>query len=112
MITGAHIMIYSHDAEADRAFFRDILGLDNVDAGYGWLIFRLPPSDVALHPSHDNDLHEVSLMCDDIESEIDRLSRAGVECTPIQEQGWGRLTRLHLPGGGSLALYQPTHPRP
>ncbi len=112
MINGAHIVLYSTDAEADRAFLRDVLGLAGVDVGHGWLIFRLPPAEVAVHPSDENDKHELFLMCDDIEAEVARLSARGVTCAPLSAQGWGTSTRLRLPGGGTLALYQPRHARP
>ena len=110
MISGAHVIIYSADAEADRAFLRDGLKLDNVDAGGGWLIFKLPPSELAFHPSDTNGATEFYLMCDDIDAEIARLSEMGRACEPISEQRWGRLTRITLPGGGKLAMYQPLHP--
>jgi len=112
MINGAHIIIYSKDAEKDRAFFKDVLKLDHVDVGHGWLIFKLPPSEVAMHPSDENDLHELYLMCDDLDSEIARLKKAGVRCEPTTTQSWGYVTRLELPGGGKLGLYQPRHERP
>lgn len=109
MITGAHVIIYSTDADADRAFIRDALKLDNVDAGGGWLIFKLPPSELAFHPSNANGATEFYLMCDDIDADIARLSALGRSCEPISEQRWGRLTRITLPGGGKLSMYQPLH---
>jgi catechol 2,3-dioxygenase-like lactoylglutathione lyase family enzyme len=112
MIIGAHAIIYSKDAEADRAFLRDVLGLPNVDAGHGWLIFGLPPSEVAVHPSGANDQHELYFMCDDLQEFIGRLAAQKVECSPIHRQPWGSLTHVSLPGGGRLGVYQPTHPRP
>jgi hypothetical protein len=112
MIIGAHAIIYSTDAEADRAFFRDVLKLTNVDVGGGWLIFGLPPAEVALHPSDKNDVHELYLMCDDIEGLAADMERQGIACGPVQDQGWGLLTRLTLPGGGKLGIYQPRHARP
>jgi catechol 2,3-dioxygenase-like lactoylglutathione lyase family enzyme len=111
-IDGAHVIIYSKDAEADRAFFQNVLKFPHVDAGHGWLIFKLPPSEVAVHPSDENDLHEFYLMCDDLDAEMTRLKKAGVVCEPPSTQPWGRLTRLKLPGGGKLGLYQPRHARP
>jgi len=111
-IDGAHVIIYSKDAEADRAFFQNVLKFPHVDAGHGWLIFKLPPSEVAVHPSDENDLHEFYLMCDDLDAEMTRLKKAGVVCEPPSTQPWGRLTRLKLPGGGELGLYQPRHARP
>lgn len=112
MINGAHVVIYSKDAEADRAFLRDVLGFRHVDVGHGWLIFGLPAAEVAVHPSEANDQHEFFLMCDDVELEIQRLGAQGVACEPVNELGWGRLTRIRLPGGGKLGLYQPKHARP
>ncbi len=109
MITGAHVILFSTDADADRAFFRDVLGMDHVDAGGGWLIFKLPPSELAFHPSDENDKSEFYLMCDDVDAEIARLTSLGHACDPIREERWGRLTRVALPGGGKLSLYQPKH---
>jgi catechol 2,3-dioxygenase-like lactoylglutathione lyase family enzyme len=110
VITGMHAVIYTRDAERDRAFFRDMLGMAAVDAGDGWLIFAAPPSEVAFHPAEANGKHELFLTCDDVEAEIARLRRAGVECAAVSDQGWGRLTTIRLPGGGGLGLYQPRHP--
>ena len=112
MLTGAHAIIYSTNAEADRAFFRDVLKLSNVDVGHGWLIFGLPPAEVAVHPPDDNDVHEFYLMCDDVEAFVTEIARHGVTCQPLEDQGWGRLTRVVLPGGGKLGVYQPRHARP
>jgi hypothetical protein len=112
MINGAHIIIYSKDAEADKAFIRNILKFEYVDANKGWLIFKLPPSEVAVHPSDENDLHEFYLMTDNLESEIRTLKKEGVACDSVAQQGWGRSTRVNLPGGGSLGLYEPRHARP
>jgi len=112
MIYGAHVIIYSKDAEADRAFFRDVLKYESVDAGHGWLIFALPPAEVAVHPSDENDVHELFLMCDDVQALIAEMKKANVECSPIDEQRWGSITRLTLPGGGKLGIYQPKHPSP
>lgn len=110
MITGAHTIVYSKDADADRAFLRDVLGFKSVDAGQGWLIFALPPGEVAVHPSDENDLHELYLMTDDVEAEVARLAKANIACAPIADRGWGLLTSITLPGGGKLGLYQPRHP--
>jgi catechol 2,3-dioxygenase-like lactoylglutathione lyase family enzyme len=110
MINGAHIITYSTDAEADRAFFRDILGLQNVDAGHGWLIFKLPPAESAFHPAEANDRHELYLMCDDLKAEIAALTSKVVQCSAVLEERWGSITHLSLPGGGKLGLYQPKHP--
>ena len=110
MIFGAHIVIYSNNAEADRAFFSDILGLKSVDAGHGWLIFALPPAEAALHPSSENGAHELFLMCDDLKAEMASLARKNVHCSPVQEARWGSTTKMRLPGGGDISLYQPKHP--
>jgi len=110
MISGAHVIIYSADAEADRAFFRDVLRLKAVDAGQGWLIFALPPSEVACHPAEHGTGHELYLMCDDVAATVKQLAAHKVPCTPVADRGWGLLTELTLPGGGKLGLYQPRHP--
>jgi predicted enzyme related to lactoylglutathione lyase len=111
LISGAHVLIYSRDAKADRVFFRDVLGLDSVDSGGGWLIFALPPSELALHPTEEADDHELYLLCDDIEATAMELERKGVPLTrPFGEERWGRVTRITLPGGGRIGLYQPNHP--
>lgn len=111
LISGAHVLIYSRDAEADRAFFKDVLGLDSVDSGGGWLIFALPPSELAFHPTDEADDHELYLLCDDIEATAKALERKGVLLTrPFGEERWGRVTRITLPGGGLIGLYQPKHP--
>jgi catechol 2,3-dioxygenase-like lactoylglutathione lyase family enzyme len=112
MINGAHTVIYSTDAKADRAFIRDVLGLPNVDAGDGWLIFELPPAEVAVHPSANNNVHEFYLMCDDIEKFREKLLTHDVESNPVSDEGWGLLTHFSLPGGGKLGVYQPRHARP
>ena len=113
MITGAHVLLNSGDAEADRAFFRDVLGFPWVDAGHSWLIFKLPPAEAALHPSDNgNGLPGASLylMCDDLQAEIRSLAAKGVMCSPIDQAPWGSKTSFPLPGGGEIGLYQPTHP--
>lgn len=110
MINGAHVIVYSKDAEADRTFFKDVLGFASVDAGQGWLIFALPPSEAAFHPGDENDTHELYLMCDNLEAEISSLAAKGVQCSEVQEPPWGVLTSIQLPGGGKLGLYQPKHP--
>src|SRR6476660_3022393 len=112
MISGAHSIIYSTKPEEDRAFLRDVLRLTNVDVGDGWLIFGLPPSEVAVHPSDKNNVHEFYLMCSDIKEFIGQMSKYNIKCSPVQDQGWGLLTSLHLPGGGNLGVYQPRHARP
>ena len=112
MITGAHSIIYSTNPDADRAFFRDVLEFTNVDVGGGWLIFGLPPAEVAVHPGEKNDVHEFYLMCDDVNALVDTLAKRGVQCGAIEDQGWGVLTHVTLPGGGKLGIYQPRHARP
>jgi catechol 2,3-dioxygenase-like lactoylglutathione lyase family enzyme len=112
MINGGHVIIYSKDAEADKAFFKDVLKFNYVDAHKGWLIFKLPPSEVAVHPSDENDMHELYLMTDDLDAEIRSLKKARVNCEAVSQQSWGRSTRVSLPGGGTLGLYQPRHERP
>ena len=112
MINGGHVIIYSKDAEADRAFIKNVLKFPYVDVNKGWLIFKLPPAELAVHPSDENDLHEFYLMTDDLELEIRALKKAGVTCDAVSQQGWGRSTRIQLPGGGTLGLYEPRHQRP
>jgi hypothetical protein len=112
MIIGAHAILYSTDADGTRGFLRDVLGLPCVDAGGGWLIFGLPPAEVAVHPSEKNDVHEFYLMCDDVEAFIASMQKANITCGPVQNQGWGLLTQVRLPGGGHLGVYQPRHGRP
>lgn len=112
MIVGAHSIIYSTDAEADRAFLRDVLKLPNVDVGHGWLIFGLPPAEVAVHPAEENNVHELFLMCDDIKGFIAEMKKHGIACDPIQTQPYGTLTQITLPGGGKLGVYQASHARP
>jgi len=111
-LSGAHSIIYSTKPEADRAFLRDVLALPNVDVGQGWLIFGLPPSEVAVHPSDKNNLHELYFMCDDINAFVVEMKTRGISCDAVQDQGWGLLTQVTLPGGGKIGVYQPRHPRP
>ena len=110
MISGTHIIIYSKNAEADRAFLRDVLEFKSVDAGHGWLIFALPPAEAAVHPSDENGAHELYLMCDDLNAEIASLAKKDVKCSEVQEARWGSTTKIHLPGGSQIGLYQPRHP--
>jgi catechol 2,3-dioxygenase-like lactoylglutathione lyase family enzyme len=110
MISGAHIVLYSKDADADRRFLRDVLGFKSVDAGHGWLIFALPPAEAAFHPGEKNGVHELYLLCDDLKSEMAALAKKNVKCTAIQEERWGSITKMRLPGGGDVHLYQPKHP--
>ena len=101
MIFGAHVIVYSKDAAADRAFFRDVLG---------WLIFELPPAEAAVHPDEGNDRHELYFMCDDLPTEISALEEKGIRCSDVQEARWGSITKIRLPGGCEVGLYQPKHP--
>ena len=110
MIIGAHVVLYSKDADADRAFFRDILGLKSVDAGRGWLIFALPPAEAAFHPSESNGPHELFFMCDNLTAEMSALAQKNVAFSEIQEARWGSIVKMKLPGGGDVSLYQPKHP--
>ena len=110
MILGAHAIIYSKNSGADRAFLRDVLGFSSVDAGHGWLIFALPPAEVAVHPAEDTNRQELYLMCDDLEGEMAALRQKGVQCGDVQEARWGSITKITLPGGGEIGLYQPKHP--
>jgi catechol 2,3-dioxygenase-like lactoylglutathione lyase family enzyme len=112
MIRAAHVIIYSKNADADRAFFRDVLRYPSVDAGHGWLIFALPPAELAVHPSDENDTHELYFICDDVHALIAEMKTKGFECSPVDEQRWGSITRLTLPGGGKIGIYQPKHPSP
>jgi hypothetical protein len=110
VIFGAHVIVYSKDAEADRAFLGDILGLSSVDAGHGWLIFALPPGEVAVHPADAEERHELYFMCDDLVTEIAALAKKGISCSEVHHERWGSITMIRLPGGGKLGLYHPRHP--
>lgn len=112
MITGAHVIVYSKNPDADRAFFRDVLRYPFVDAGHGWLIFALPAAELAVHPSDRNDLQELYLMCDDVRQFVADMAARNVACSSIDEQRWGSITRLTLPGGGTIGVYEPKHPSP
>ena len=112
MITGAHAIIYSTSPDLDRDFLRDVIGLPHVDVGHGWLIFGLPPSEIAVHPAETQGSHELYFMCDDIAAFVAAMTSRGISCGPVQNQGWGMLTQLTLPGGGKLGVYQPRHARP
>jgi catechol 2,3-dioxygenase-like lactoylglutathione lyase family enzyme len=109
MITGAHVVIDSKDPEADRAFFRDVLGFPAVDAGGGWLIFALPPAEVAFHPAAENDRHALYFLCDDVRAVIGTAALGGAVSAPAVEERWGIRTTIRLPGGGEIGLYQPKH---
>lgn len=110
MLTGAHIIVYSKDPEADRTFFKDILGFRSVDAGHGWLIFALPAAEVAFHPQDENNKHEMYFTCDDITAEVADLRKKHVQVGEISEERWGTRTTISLPSGGTIGLYQPKHP--
>jgi hypothetical protein len=112
MIFGAHVIVYSNDATADRDFLQQILGLSSVDAGHGWLIFALPPAEVAVHPAQENVGSELYFMCDDLKSEMRGLQSKGVSFSDVEEARWGSVSRIRLPGGGEIGLYQPNHPSP
>lgn len=122
MITGAHVLLYRRDADADRRFLHDVLGFRGVDAGGGWLILALPPAEVAVHPTSDNAGHPhaghdllgavLYLMCDDLAGTLDSLAAKGVVTTEVEREDWGIRTTIRLPSGGELGLYQPTHPSP
>lgn len=116
-IAGAHTIVFAEDAEAARAFFRDVLGFKNVDAGEGWLIFALPPGEVAMHPGpgwgQDVGHHQLFFMCHDIERTVNDLRKEGVEfVSPVADQGYGLMTRFKIPGAGEIGLYEPKHPSP
>jgi catechol 2,3-dioxygenase-like lactoylglutathione lyase family enzyme len=110
MISGAHVVVYSKNAGADRAFFRDVLGFKSVDAGHGWLIFTLPPGEAAVHPSDQTGVVELYFMCDDLKAEMTSLAKNGAEFSEVQEARWGSIAKIRLPGGGEVGLYQPKHP--
>ena len=112
MINGAHAILYSRDAERDRAFLRDVLELRNVDVGGGWLIFALPPSEVAVHPSDGVERHELYFMTDDIAAFGAKMADRGVACSVPRDMGWGVLAQVTLPGGGTMGVYEPRHARP
>ena len=113
MITGVHAIVFTRDAEADRAFFRDVLELPSVDAGGSWLIFALPPAELAAHPTDGDAHHELYLMCDDLHATVEKLVAKGVEVSrDFAKAGFGLMTSLRLPGGSELRLYEPHHPRP
>jgi catechol 2,3-dioxygenase-like lactoylglutathione lyase family enzyme len=122
VVDAVHVVIYTKDADADRAFFRDMLGFPSVDAGHGWLIFALPPAELGVHPTEEEAWpassalvghHQLYLMCQDVKTTVNELKSKGVEFTkPIEDVGWGLLTSMKLPGGSGLFLYQPKHPSP
>jgi len=112
MIFGAHVIVYSNDAAADRTFFQEVLGFSSVDAGHGWLIFALPPAELAVHPADEDVRNELYFMCTDLKAQIAALQAKGVSCSDVEEARWGSMTRIRLPGGGEIGLYQPNHPSP
>ncbi len=113
MINAVHAMVFSEDADATRAFLRDVLELDSVDAGGGWLIFALPPAELGVHPADGPPRHELYLMCDDIEATVKELTAKGAEFAgPVSDEGWGLLTAIKLPSGGQLGIYEPRHASP
>jgi len=112
MLIGAHAIIYSQGAELDRAFLRDVLGLKCIDDGGGWLIFSLPPSELGVHPSDTNNVHELFFMCEDIQEFVSKMQAKDVACSDVQEHEWGLSTQVELPGGGKIGVYQPLHQRP
>ncbi|MEO6581496.1 MAG: extradiol dioxygenase [Sphingomicrobium sp.] len=112
MISGAHVMIFTRDEDADRAFLRDVLEIPCIDSGGGWLIFKLPPAELGVHGGESNGVHQLYLMCDDVVAEIARLADKGVTCTEPMDAGWGRATSVPLPGGGKIGMYQARHARP
>ena len=111
MISGSHVMIFSADAEADRAFLRDMLDLPCIDSGGGWLIFKLPPAELGVHGG-PNDFHQLYLICDDLDATIETLAAKGVAADEVATQDWGRSTAVALPGGGKLGIYEAHHARP
>jgi predicted enzyme related to lactoylglutathione lyase len=112
VINGVHAVLFSQDADRVRAFLRDVLGFSSVDAGEGWLIFALPPAELAAHPAMDGVKHELYFMCDDIEATVAELQAKGVQfARPVSDEGFGRVTAMIVPGGGELGLYEPRHPK-
>ncbi len=112
MISGAHSIIYSKNPDADRDFLKDVLGLAHVDVGHGWLIFGLPPSEIAVHPASESGKHELYFLCDEIAAFVEEMKRHGIETSPVQAERWGLLTQVTLPGGGKVGVYEPRHARP
>jgi hypothetical protein len=112
MLIGAHSIIYSRKPEADRAFLRDVFGLSHVDVGEGWLIFGLPPAELAVHPSSKNNKHELYFMCKDIHAFVKAMKEMKVPCSKVQSMSWGERTQITLPGGGKLGIYEPRHASP
>ena len=112
MINGSHVILYSKDAEADRAFLRDVLQLSHVDVGHGWLIFALPPSEIAVHPADNSGNVELYFMCENVQRFVGEMAARGVTCTDVQDLRWGRLTNITLPSGARVGVYEAKHARP
>lgn len=112
MINGAHVILYTRDADADRAFVQDVLGFPHVDVGHGWLIFALPPAEVAMHPASGKPSHELYLMTDDIKAFASAMKKKKVACSAVHEERWGSLVSVTLPSGAKLGVYQPKHASP
>ena len=112
MVFGAHVIVYSLDPKADRAFFRDVLGFASVDAGDDWLIFALPPAELAVHPADHGVAPDIYFMSDDLNADIASLRDKKIQCSEVEEVRWGSATRIQLPSGGEVNLYQPRHPSP
>ena len=113
MITGMHAIVYSPQAEKVRAFFADVLGMPSADAGAGWLIFALPPAELAVHPAEGESRHELYLMCDNIQATLAELTDKGAEIAQdVADRGWGLLAAIRLPDGSQLPIYEPRHPSP
>ena len=110
MITATHAIVYADDPDQARAFFRDVLEMPNVDIHGGWLIFALPPAEMAVHPAEENDRHELFFMCTDLQAEMVALGQKGVQLSDVEEARWGSIVKIQLPGGGEVGLYQPRHP--
>ena len=112
MISGAHVMIFTRDEQADREFLRDTLEIPCIDPGGGWLIYKLPPTELGVHSGENNDVHRLYFMCDDLDETIANLAEKGVQCSEPFRASWGRATSIPLPGGGKIGLYEATHARP
>jgi len=111
-ILGAHVIVYSKKADADRKFIADLFGTKGADAGGGWMIYALPPAEIAVHPSDENDVHELYVMVDDVEAFVAAMKKKKVKCDPVSDQRWGLLTSVALPSGGKLGVYEPKHASP
>jgi len=111
-ILGAHVIVYSKKADADRKFIADLFGTKGADAGGGWMIYALPPAEIAVHPSDENDVHELYVMVDDVEAFVAAMKKKKVKCVPVSDQRWGLLTSVALPSGGKLGVYEPKHASP